>query len=377
MTELITCLISRTSIINAEEMVVLKTLEQAKDERDAVAKALYSRLFGWIVRQINSNLSQSSQGSRLSSLSIGILDLSGFENFIDNSFEQLCINVANEKLQHFFNTFIFTAEQAIYEEECIDWSHIEFCNNEDILRLFLGEEGVGQTKKMIFTRKLDLFAILDDESKSPRATDTTLVRNWCKHLGDHPNFSRIEGDELGFCITHYADQVVYNASNFLEKNRDRLSPNLLTLLQKSDNDFIKDLFFAVLDDTGVLSRTRSRIRSGSKRVIVGNARASYVGQGSISGNTLKKLKTRYVSAVKSKEADTKCLCPECGEDHLTTLQGEQKRCIKPNENQCPEKFSEKFVARQLEYSGVLQIAKIGRIGYPVRMTFGNFIKRQV
>ncbi|KAK2155486.1 hypothetical protein NP493_2068g00002 [Ridgeia piscesae] len=377
-----TSLMCRTSVINEEDVIALKTMEQANDERDAVAKALYSRLFGWIVRQVNSKLVDSSSASATTSNSIGILDLSGFENFVDNSFEQLCINVANEKLQYFFNTFIFATEQAIYAEEGIDWSHIEFQNNEDILRLFLGDDDTAPSgSKRSFRRLPNMFTILDDESKSPQTTDSSLVRNWSNNLSDAQNFKSVSGDELAFVITHFADEVTYSANNFLEKNRDRLGANLVSLLQKSENDFIKDLFSAELADTGVLSRTKSKIRKSTGCGLGMKSRKS--GRGSVTGETVRKLKTRGKHQMPGTSLHkVQTTASQYFKKSLEELMRKMRtadplfvRCIKPNLDQERDMWSDKLVQRQLQYSGVLQIAKIARLGYPVRMSFCVFYKR--
>lgn len=145
---------------------------------------------------------------------VGILDIFGFENFRRNSFEQLCINVANENLQHYFNQFIFTWEQEEYARENINWSAIAFTDNSECIELLLG--------------KMGLLALLDEESHFPRATDATMVAKFNANFKKYAKFyENPAGARDTFVIAHYASKVTYDSSGFLEKNRDKLASTLI------------------------------------------------------------------------------------------------------------------------------------------------------
>jgi myosin heavy subunit len=268
-----------TSASQAEELIQLRSQEQADDCRDAIAKALYSRLFGWIVMKINKNLQPSDVTSLAHSVTIGILDLSGFENFRMNSLEQFLINVANEHLQWHFNKHIFIDEQEQYEREGIDISYIEFPSNEEIINLFMG-------------KPIGMFSLLDEESRFPQGCDSSLLVKWNDQFNKHPNYKPDIREDMQFTIKHYAGKVIYDATGFLEKNRDNFSENLKDCLLRSRNEFISDLFNASLSDVGGLSRTRSSIR-GAQRQGPGGSRAQLQkGNNSAMRNTVRLLRQR-------------------------------------------------------------------------------------
>lgn len=175
--------------------------------------------------------------------SIGILDMSGFENFSLNSFEQLCINVANEHLQFYFNEHIFLQEEEEYLNEGIQFDIVDFQNNEDLIEVFMGPLG--------------LFALLDEESKFPRASDGSLVEKFSSHWKNSDRYVRSRANDLTFAINHYAGKVVYNARGFLEKNRDNLSLNIIECLKNSNIEVVSELFSVERTESGSISRSAS------------------------------------------------------------------------------------------------------------------------
>ncbi|CAF3814740.1 unnamed protein product [Rotaria magnacalcarata] len=230
-------LISTFSITKGERVISLKNFDQANDCRDALAKALYERLFSWIVKQINTLLQPNRRHNQTDNniyRTCSILDMSGFENFQVNSFEQLCINVANEHLQYYFNEHIFLQEEQDYRTENVSSDKVEFQNNEDLIDLFMGTLGI--------------FALLDEESRFPKANDESLVQKFHSHCKNHVRYIRPRGNETAFGIHHYAGKVVYDARGFLEKNRDNLSANLIECMEKSGIELISYLF-TINDDT--------------------------------------------------------------------------------------------------------------------------------
>jgi myosin heavy subunit len=200
---------------------------------------LYSKLFDWLVYHINSKVNKGTNGNF-----IGVLDIFGFENFKVtpflkflisknkqlNSFEQFCINFANEKLQQHFNQHIFKIEQEEYNREKINWSKIQFQDNQDCIELI--EKRVG-----------GILALLDEESKFPKATDETLLEKLHTTHEKHPNYEKPRRSKTTFIIKHYAGEVSYEIIGYLEKNRDTLQPELKEALSNSTNQFVSALFF--------------------------------------------------------------------------------------------------------------------------------------
>nr|XP_048690601.1 myosin-IIIb-like isoform X2 [Caretta caretta] len=236
--ELLKCLICKVSVTRGEQIQRFHTQQQAEDARDSIAKVVYGRVFGWIVRKINELLAENVD-PEVELREIGILDIFGFENFVVNRFEQLCINLANEQLQHFFNYHIFQLEQAAYQEEGLPWEEITFNNNKPILDLFLA-------------KPLGLLSLLDEQSTFPQATDKTFVDKLNSTFKGNSHFQPCRGRVLGFSIIHYAGKVQYASSGFLEKNRDTLPANIRGLFINSVTPLLSVLFTATVSRTGTL-----------------------------------------------------------------------------------------------------------------------------
>ncbi|PKK18298.1 myosin-IIIb-like [Columba livia] len=226
--ELLKCLICTMSVTRGEQIHRFHTQQQAEDARDSIAKVAYGRVFGWIVCKINELLAENVD-PEVELGEIGILDIFGFENFAVNRFEQLCINLANEQLQHFFNHHIFQMEQAAYKEEELPWETITFNNNEPVLNLLLA-------------KPLGLLSLLDEQSAFPQATDKTFVDKLNNTFKGNLHFQPGRGRVLGFSITHYAGKVQYAAEGFLEKNRDTLPANVHGLFINSITPLLSVLF---------------------------------------------------------------------------------------------------------------------------------------
>ncbi|XP_064596835.1 myosin-IIIa-like [Liolophura sinensis] len=373
--DLINVLISNTATVRGERIMSMKNLHQANDGRDALAKAVYSRLFSWIVRQINLLLEPSEDRPVVDKRDlrhIGILDMAGFENFPINSFEQLCINIANEQLQFYFNQHVFSWEFQSYLNEGIKHPKIKYNNNKPLLDLFL-------------ERPLGLFSLLDEECKFPKSTDSTLVDKLNKNLTKSAYYKKSKHRDLAFTIQHYAGQVRYEAAGFLEKNRDTLSLNLIDILQRSASWIVHDLFTARLSDTGTLD-VRAFARGRSKDAILECKppdMAKYADQ-SLSRKASKKLKQ------KMKQSKGFLDSPPPGQataslhfrNSLTDLtekllQADPQfiRCIKPNADKAARLFVPELVMDQLRYTGVLETTRIRRKGYPTRLPFQTFLDR--
>ncbi|KAM4846696.1 unconventional myosin-VIIa isoform 2-T2 [Thomomys bottae] len=320
--DLMSCLTSRTLITRGETVSTPLSREQALDVRDAFVKGIYGRLFVWIVDKINAAIYKPpSQEMKNCRRSIGLLDIFGFENFAVNSFEQLCINFANEHLQQFFVRHVFKLEQEEYDLESIDWLHIEFTDNQDAL-------------DMIANRPMNIISLIDEESKFPKGTDTTMLNKLNSQHKLNPNYVPPKNShETQFGINHFAGIVYYETQGFLEKNRDTLHGDIIQLVHSSRNKFIKQIFQA---DVAMGSETRKRsptLSSQFKRSL------------ELLMRTLGACQPFFV------------------------------RCIKPNEFKKPLLFDRHLCVRQLRYSGMMETIRIRRAGYPIRYSFVEFVER--
>ncbi|CAJ1390719.1 unnamed protein product [Effrenium voratum] len=204
----------------------------SSNTRHSMAKHLYSRLFDWLVWRINLSAAGKGGGGgrKENTKKIGILDIYGFEVFEWNSFEQLCINFANEKLQQHFNSHMFTLEQQLYNEEGISWSHIEWQDNKEII-------------DQLERKPLGLFCILDSECLMPNATDDTcLSKIHSSFKSSRVVYKTSRFKSTNFAVAHYAGEVVYNVISFLEKNTDKLHADITNLLKSSSMPITRTLF---------------------------------------------------------------------------------------------------------------------------------------
>ncbi|XP_074489947.1 unconventional myosin-IXAb-like isoform X6 [Sebastes fasciatus] len=226
---LLEALTTRKTVTVGERLIVPYKLAEAGTVRDSMAKSLYSALFDWIVFRTNHALLNNKDledNSKL--LSIGVLDIFGFEDYENNSFEQFCINFANERLQHYFNQHIFKLEQEEYRAEGITWHNIEYIDNSGCLNL-------------ISKKPTALFHLLDEECNFPQASNQTLLD---KFKRQHEGNSYIEFPavmEPAFIIRHYAGKVKYGVKDFREKNTDHMRPDIVALLKSSKKAFICSL----------------------------------------------------------------------------------------------------------------------------------------
>uniref|UniRef100_A0A8C3Y0A3 Myosin IXA n=1 Tax=Catharus ustulatus TaxID=91951 RepID=A0A8C3Y0A3_CATUS len=219
-------LVTRKTVTVGEKLILPYKLAEAVTVRNSMAKSLYSALFDWIVFRINHALLNSKDmEDSTKTLSIGVLDIFGFEDYENNSFEQFCINFANERLQHYFNQHIFKLEQEEYRAEGISWHNIDYIDNSSCINL-------------ISKKPTGLLHLLDEESNFPQATNQTLLD---KFKRQHEGNSYIEFPavmEPAFIIKHYAGKVKYGVKDFREKNTDHMRPDIVALLRSSKNAFI-------------------------------------------------------------------------------------------------------------------------------------------
>ncbi|XGW32496.1 hypothetical protein V3C99_017221 [Haemonchus contortus] len=305
--------------------------EQAEFAVEAIAKASYERMFKWLVNRINKSLDRTRrQGASF----IGILDIAGFEIFELNSFEQLCINFTNEKLQQLFNNTMFIMEQEEYQREGIEWQFIDF--GLDL-----------QPTIDLIEKPMGLLALLDEQCLFPKATDKTLVEKLQKTHSKHPKFivpdMRAKSD---FAVVHYAGRVDYSADQWLMKNMDPLNENVVALMQSSTDPFVcgiwKDAEFA-----GICAAEMNETAFGVRA---------------------KKGMFRTVSQL-HKEQLTRL---------MTTLRNTSPhfvRCIIPNHEKKAGKINSMLVLEQLRCNGVLEGIRICRQGFPNRVPFQEFRHR--
>ncbi|KAG8055648.1 hypothetical protein GUJ93_ZPchr0001g33025 [Zizania palustris] len=213
--------------INTPEGVITTTVgpNSATISRDGLAKQIYSRLFDWLVNRINASIGQDPSSDKL----IGVLDIYGFESFKTNSFEQLCINFTNEKLQQHFNQNVFKMEQEEYTREQINWSYIEFVDNQDVLDLIEKKPG-------------GIIALLDEACMFPKSTHETFSQKLYEKFKNHKRFNKPKLSRTAFTIQHYAGDVIYQADHFLDKNKDYVVAEHQELLNASRCSFVSVLF---------------------------------------------------------------------------------------------------------------------------------------
>ncbi|KAK7157389.1 hypothetical protein R3I93_008770 [Phoxinus phoxinus] len=329
--------------VGREYVQKAQTKQQADFAIEALAKATYERLFRWLVHRINRALDRRQrQGASF----IGILDIAGFEIFQLNSFEQLCINYTNEKLQQLFNHTMFVLEQEEYQREGIEWNFIDFgldlqpCI--DLIERPAHPPGV--------------LALLDEECWFPRATDRSFVDKLSAEQGSHSKFMRPRQlkEEADFSIVHYAGKVDYKAAEWLVKNMDPLNDNVASLLHQSSDPFVSELWREVERIVG-LEQGSSGENSGP--VTFGAA-----------GFKTKKGMFRTVGQL-YKESLTKLMAT------LRNTNPNFLRCIIPNHEKKAGKLSPHLVLDQLRCNGVLEGIRICRQGFPNRIPFQEFRQR--
>eukprot|EP01147_Barroeca_monosierra_P010244 gene10244-2400_t len=313
--------------------------------RDAVSKALYDRLFSWLVTRLDLMLCPTSIRSERT-LTIGMLDIFGFEDFKTNGFDQMCINMANERLHFFFNQHIFASEIAEYKAEGIEGAeNVFFEDNGAILDLFFG--------------KLSMTAVLDEETNFPGATDDTFLQKIKSQLKDQPALE-VKPGGISFLIKHYAGPIEYQIAGMIEKNKDPLPNQMAPNMAESTNAVAHLLF-----QPNYIELTRAAANDEPDE----------------EGSDLKRKKSKK----KSKREKKKKGPPTVGYQFRTSLSQLMVemnrciphfvRCIKPNLNKAPKNFVGELVKKQLKYTGMLQTIQMRREGFPVRLDWHELLQR--
>ncbi|KAM4545775.1 unconventional myosin-XIX [Odontesthes bonariensis] len=318
--ELQTCLRVRT--LKAGKQSLLKPCSQAECSvrRDCLAKVIYAQLFEWLVTFINNSIrADKSTWCNF----IGVLDVYGFECFNINNLEQLCINYANEKLQQHFVAHYLRAQQEEYVSEGLKWSFVKYQDNQSCLDLIEGTP-------------ISVFSLLNEESRLNRASDAKMLRvRLEKELCDNTNISWDKFSKVPhFTVTHYAGRVNYQIEGMVEKNKDPVPPELISLLQKSDNPLLHQIF-TDLETENPTTKALSKV------------------------TVVSKFKNSLESLMKILHTTT---------PHYT-------RCIKPNPDSKPLTFKKEEVIAQLEACGIVETIHISAAGFPIRIPLQSFMQR--
>uniref|UniRef100_A0A670JQ50 Myosin IXA n=1 Tax=Podarcis muralis TaxID=64176 RepID=A0A670JQ50_PODMU len=413
-------LVTRKTVTVGEKLVLPYKLAEAVTVRNSMAKSLYSALFDWIVFRINHALLNTKDFEESTkTLSIGVLDIFGFEDYESNSFEQFCINFANERLQHYFNRHIFKLEQEEYRLEGISWHNIEYTDNSGCINL-------------ISKKPTGLLHLLDEESNFPQATNQTLLDKFKRqHEGNlYIEFPAVM--EPAFIIKHYAGKVKYGVKDFREKNTDHMRPDIVALLRSSKSAFICGMIgidpvavfrWAVLraffrgvvafreagrrhiekkTGSGGLLRCPGRFKSpwegrhGGQRLSPPPAFRRGPGPLLKSGGGRKSLlpplkSLKHLTNLTLHDRITKSLLhlhkkkkpPSISAQFQASLtklmetlgQAEPYfvKCIRSNADKLPLRFSDNQVLRQLRYTGMRETVRIRQSGYSSKYTFKEFV----
>uniref|UniRef100_A0AAY4CVQ2 Methyl-CpG binding domain protein 3b n=1 Tax=Denticeps clupeoides TaxID=299321 RepID=A0AAY4CVQ2_9TELE len=327
----------RRLAVGGEMLVKPMSGQQASDARDALAKHIYGQLFTWTVLRLNAAL----QGQREQPKSfIGVLDIYGFETFDRNSFEQFCINYANEKLQQQFNRHVFQLEQEEYMREELPWRRIEFSDNQPCITLLEGPLGL-----------LDL---LDEECRMPKGSDENWAQKlYDQHLTRSAHFRKPRMSNTAFIILHFADTVQYECEGFLDKNRDTVFEEPINIMKASQSELVAELFQqGAAGGALTLLTLKSSIPNGSLRSGKRPHREHKLTVGFQFRQSLQLLM-----------------------DTLNSTTPHYIRCIKPNDLKKPFEFDPKRIVQQLRACGVLETIRISAAGYPSRWTYEDFFSR--
>ncbi|RKF81436.1 Myosin-11 [Golovinomyces cichoracearum] len=307
----------------------VQTPEQVRLSIDALAKGIYERGFSGLVNRINKQLDRTVVGVDDSHF-IGVLDIAGFEIFEENSFEQLCINYTNEKLQQFFNHHMFVLEQEEYAREQIEWKFIDF-----------GHDLQPTIDLIELSNPIGIFSCLDEDCVMPKATDKSFTEKLHSLWNRKTPKYRPSKLGQGFMLTHYAADVEYSTEGWLKKNKDPINDNVTRLLAASNDEHTSSLFLDCADIDDELGASRSRVKKGLFRTVA----------------------QRHKEQLSSLMAQLHSTHP-----HFV-------RCIIPNHKKRPKQFSAPLVLDQLRCNGVLEGIRIARTGFPNRLSFSEFRQR--
>jgi myosin-5 len=332
--------VKKQLITRGEKIVSNLTQQQAVVVRDSVAKFIYSSLFDWLVERTNESLATEQVLAQAQTF-IGVLDIYGFEHFAKNSFEQFCINYANEKLQQEFNAHVFKLEQEEYVREQIDWQFIDFADNQPCIDLIEG--------------KLGVLSLLDEESRLPMGSDEQFVTKLHHNFsGDkHKFYKKPRFGKSAFTVCHYAVDVTYESDGFIEKNRDTVPDEHMEVLKASSNKFLAEVLNVAAQ---IREKETASTQSAKPGASVSAGRRIAVNRKPTLGGIFKASLIELMHTISSTDV------------HYI-------RCIKPNEAKVAWQFDGPMVLSQLRACGVLETVRISCAGYPTRWTYEEFALR--
>lgn len=332
--------------------------EEVLSTRNSFCTTLYAKLFDWLIKKTNICLKTGPSSHR--DFYIGVLDIFGFgkfhincfdfkpisqffvlEIFDSNSFEQFCINFANEKLQNHFTYYILEMEQQEYIKESISFDFIKYQDNKDCIEMIEG--------------KLGLFQLIEEEGVVPKGSDSSLLQKMNDKFGSHSRWSNSTKLALGFEIRHYAGSVTYSVEGFMVKNKDVFQPSLVECVSAGSNNLLKEVFADIIlaqaEDSGDSSSTVGDFASRRNQSVRSSARTKKV----------RSIGTQFKSQLS---------------DLMATINASNPffvRCIKPNTEKKAGTFDAAYVLKQMSYSGIFEAIHIRATGYPVRVAIDRFV----
>lgn len=359
--------IKKQIITRSEKIVTALNAAQATVVRDSVAKFVYACLFEWLVAIVNESLAgENGDAAERAEMFIGVLDIYGFEHFQKNSFEQFSINYANEKLQQEFNSHVFKLEQEEYVKEEINWTFIDFSDNQPCIDVIEG--------------KLGVLALLDEESRLPSGSDASFLQKLGSQLLKPANknvFKKPRFGNTAFTIAHYAHDVTYEVEGFLEKNRDTVPDEHMLLLASTKNPFLKEVLDAALGSVKAADPPHPGSPSLSDSGSGGSRRSSIIPDPGRSSLVAANAGPKRPGAAIRKPTQGSIFKASLITlmDTLSITNVHYIRCIKPNEAKRPWEFTPSQVLGQLRACGVLETIRISCAGYPSRWTYEEFAER--
>uniref|UniRef100_A0A3Q1CDT6 Myosin IXb n=1 Tax=Amphiprion ocellaris TaxID=80972 RepID=A0A3Q1CDT6_AMPOC len=402
--ELLVTALTKRRVVTANCTVVSQyTLQEASTMRDSMAKSLYGALFDWIILHINhALLNRRDMEESISCLSIGVLDMFGFENLQTNSFEQLCINYSHETLQYYINQNIFKLEQNDYVSEGISWQNIDFTDNRGCIQL-ISSESVG------------LFDLLDQECSLPQATDETFMDKLKQQIQDNPLFVPSQNTEPTFVIQHFAGRVKYHIKDFRKKNTEHMRPEVVSLLRSSGRSFLHHLVASspeALFRWGVLRATiriltvfksMARQRAELSELLINKSEPLDFSFDRSDEhpidifedifNLMNLRSLQHIVGVTAHDRTSKSIFHPHRTSKLQTVnaqfQASLKKlmktiekaepffifCVRSNAEKKELQFDNELVLNQIKYTGILQMIHIQKSGYSAKYTFKEFVKK--